>query len=860
MGYFETHARQLIANGYLVIPIKQGHKRPAISAWQNARLSASDVHRHAKCGVGVLTGQGDYPLVALDVDTLNANVADEFVAWCETHLGMTVMRVGNAPKILLVYRSAEPSTKLTGDWFTDGEHKQRLEVLGNGQQFVAYHTHPDTQKPYEWVDLLGGIENTPAACLTTVTPSQLADAFTAFEQIALKHGLQKINTTSTIAVSKTEAPPAEQDTFADTPVGLSLDEAKAHLTQLDAHDYDTWLKMGMALHHEFNGAADAWGVWDDWSATASNYAGSGDTLYRWDGFAGGGVTARTLIKQANSAKQDHARREKRQVLDKAKDLIKHCGDSISLIEEVAPQVGKLVGDDLTLRPEVEACLRSKYKTLTKATLSTKDAKLAIDNGNFKYTPDDKRSLSEFGNAERMLDKHGKGLMYVPETNQWYRWNGVYWQVAMGVDVEHLAKETIRTMHSEGKDIADDEKLMDFYKHCVASQKAQMVKNMITLAQSDPRVVVNVGELDKDKNLLGVGNGTVCLTTGELQHADPKDRITVVTAVEYDADAKTPLFEKTVHDVFFGDVAMINFFQRLIGYTLLGQPNEDIFSIPYGSGSNGKSTVIGAIRDVLGDHAIVAEASTFLGKAGSSAGGAREDVLRLRGKRMVYITEPDEGSELKEGLVKAMTGGEPMPARGLYSKSTIEVMPTWVAFMPTNHKPIVKGDDYAIWRRLLPVPFTRNFDQDNNVTKDPDRADKLKTEASGILAWCVQGALKYLATGLEVPAKVQQARDDYKKDMDLLAEWLEECCEVAPDVADLSSNLWASWEQFARERGELFYVRSARALGKKLASRGFSAIQHAYGIKGRGFLGVRVAKTANAADFESDISAEIADLM
>jgi P4 family phage/plasmid primase-like protien len=294
------------------------------------------------------------------------------------------------------------------------------------------------------------------------------------------------------------------------------------------------------------------------------------------------------------------------------------------------------------------------------------------------------------------------------------------------------------------------------------------------------------------------------------------------------------------EVFFDDQEMVDFFQRLIGYVLLGKPDEDILVIPYGNGANGKSTVLGAIREVLGAHARMSGADTFLAAQGATnAGGAREDVLRLRGARFVYVTEPDEGSELKEGMVKSMTGGEPMPARGLYAKHTIEVVPTWTTFMPTNHRPVIKGDDNAIWRRLLPLPFTRNFETDQEVTKDPDRGSRLREEWSGILRWCVIGAARYLERGLAPPATVRGARDAYRADMDLLADWLAECCEEGPALEATTAELWASWEAFARGRGELLFLRSSRALGRRLANR-FKAGK----VGGqRGFRGLRVVQGA-----------------
>jgi len=168
----------------------------------------------------------------------------------------------------------------------------------------------------------------------------------------------------------------------------------------------------------------------------------------------------------------------------------------------------------------------------------------------------------------------------------------------------------------------------------------MTKNMVTLARSDPRVMTPVVELDRDRMLLGVGNGAVDLRTGARLAPNPAHRITVATPVDYAEDARAPLFEATVRDVFHGDAEMVAFFQRLVGYSILGDPKEDILVIPYGSGSNGKSTVVGAIRDALGEHAKIASADTFLssgGGMGGSAGAAREDVLR-RTRRPVRLCE------------------------------------------------------------------------------------------------------------------------------------------------------------------------------------------------------------------------------
>lgn len=560
-------------------------------------------------------------------------------------------------------------------------------------------------------------------------------------------------------------------------------------------EYDDWRNILFAIHHETGGSSDGLSLAHDFSSRSSKYDAA-KTERDW-GYAGRSqatpITGRSLLKMA----REHGWTD--------------------------------VSDD-----EFEVLVAEKA---AKGSTNPKTEK--------QY-----RARTEFGNAERMLDRYGAGLMYVPEIEAWFKWTGVYWQRAVQVELENMAKETIRALPDEINDLTTDEERLEFFKFCAACQKASMVSNMIRLAASDPRVMVPVLELDRHTHLLGVANGAVDLRTGALLAPNKEHRITVVSPVEYDERASADLFEQTVGDVFFGEEDQIEFFQRLCGYALLGKPKEDVLVIPYGSGSNGKSTVLGAIRDALGQHAKSASADTFLssGQGSASAGAPREDVLRLRGARFVYVGEPDEGSELREGLIKSMTGGDPIPARGVHGKTTIEVVPSWVAFMPTNHRPIVKGDDHAIWRRLMPVPFTRNFDKDEHVKKDTDRAERLVRELPGVLAWCVRGALAYQRLGLKPTKAVAAARDSYKADMDLLADWIDERCKLDHNAVSSSESLWQSWRSFAESRGELRFIASSRTLARKLSSRGFLPVRDTNGLRGRGFAGIYVQGDG---DFESN---------
>lgn len=836
MSYFKEYGKTLLAHHYMIVPIKQGLKRPVMDGWQNVRLTASDIPRFANQGVGILTGQGPFPICAVDIDVTDADLSHQFAEWCRDNLGVSCERVGNAPKILLVYRAEDPNWgKSTSAWFADPAeadkpfkdmHKHRIEVLGRGQQFVAYHVHPDTNKPYEWVDFFGGLSEFAANDLPVVTKEQIEGAVQTFEQMAEEHGLIWVkNSKSRIGALTSSELADDEDLLMTTTatMGLLIDDAKRYLEFINNEDFDTWLRVGMSLHHEFDGSDDALQLWNDWSATASNYSSFEDLEYRWGTFKQTGatiITAHWLVKTSENAVRDSENQEKRLALDSIKTEITECHDSVELINTVAKKAGIIARGDIALRTEIASLIRSRFKAITGASLALPDIRLAMNSGIPAKTKgeDGRHELSELGNVGRMIDRYGDDLRYVPQTDSWYSWNGVYWQPVTQLEILQYATATVKALPNEAIQIKSDEDRAKHKAFCIFSQRVRMVEDMVKWARSDERLLTYVNKLDADMNLLGCINGVVDLRTGDLLEPDRDHLISYTTGVKYNPNAKCPVFEQTVLDAFFGDAEMAAFFQRVVGYVTMGCPKESIILIPYGSGNNGKSTIFKSIALALGDYAKTANADTFLGDGRVNGGGAREDILRLRGSRYVYSTEPEEGKELKEGLIKAMTGGEALPARGLYSKHTIEVQPTWTVVMPTNHKPIIKGDDYGIWRRLMLVPFTRNYDADPEIKKDVNRSAKLLKELPGILHWIVQGALDYQQNGLNPPLGVVAAKEEYREEMDLLKDWMDSCCLFDVNMETTSEELFQSWKGYAERNGVLRLLPSKNHLSRKLDGR------------------------------------------
>lgn len=850
--HFSEHGRRLLANGYLILPIKPGEKRPAIQSWQKARIGDSDLGYYPHHGVGVLCGQGPNPVVGIDIDISHPAIGPAIIEWCHRVLGCTAERVGAAPRVLLVYRAAETgwakgnSIKFFDE--TDPEkasgkpNEQQVEILGLGQQFVAYHVHPDTGIDYQWTDLFGGITNIPVRDLPIITEAHIDALMAEMDRL--------VRATAGLTILSAGSGPqlASNGSLGDLmsitpPTDTPLAEIESLLGYLDnsgiGQDYDTWIKVGMALHHEYQGGEAALKLWKTWGATSAK-DDPGKYDYKWASFSKSQrqpTTLRWLLKICHQAKREHDLQAQRDVLEQIKAKIAAADDSFVLKSEVAKQIKALMPDDGIVQTEVYSAFKAKFRELSEGVvlpISEIKKLLAPSRVAQLVKEPTRRQLTEFGNAERMLDTFGASLMYVPEITAWYIWRDGYWHKAVDVEIEHYAKLTIKNLI---KEVDEHPEPAEFFQFCSLSQQAKMVRNMVSLASSDPRVVVSVKDLDADPNLIGVENGVVKIDTLTLLPPDPNYRITKIMGAPYIADAKCPLFEQTLSEVFSGDKDMVSFLQRLVGYAACGQPTEDFMVIPFGNGANGKSTIFNAIRVAFGHYARAADASSFVtdGKGGGSAGGAREDLLRLKGARLVYASEPDEGGELREGMVKSMTGGDAIAARGLYSKESVEITPTWVVVMPTNHKPIIKGTDNGIWRRLMLLPFERNFEVDG--VKDPKREEKLRAEMTGILAWILRGANLYKHGGLAQPASVKQARESYRSQMDLLAEWLDECCEISADYKASVSELWESWEGYAKKRGLANYVRSSVALGRRLDAR-FPAMKGTGGTRYR--IGLRLA--------------------
>jgi putative DNA primase/helicase len=369
---------------------------------------------------------------------------------------------------------------------------------------------------------------------------------------------------------------------------------------------------------------------------------------------------------------------------------------------------------------------------------------------------------------------------------------------------------VRKIYQEAGKIKNDELRQQVVKHARASENHYRIKAMIDLATSEPGAPVEIHDLDRNPMLLTCRNGTLDLATGELRKPDPKDLITKMIPVEYDPRAKASLWEAFLDKVLAGHAELMDYMQRAVGYCLTGDVTAQCLFFLYGLGANGKSTFLNALKALLGEYHRQVPLDTFLLQKHSSI---PNDLTMLKGARVASVAEVESGKRLAEVLVKQVTGGDTITARFM-RQEFFEYAPEFKIFFAANHKPLIYGTDYAIWRRIRLIPFTVTIPEGE---QDPRFVDKLKVELPGILAWAVRGCRAWQREGLRSPGIVNQATEDYRSEMDVLGSFIEDRCEVGPKKEVKKRDLYADYETWCADEKEK--PLSKKAFGLRIKERG-----------------------------------------
>ncbi|HWP23570.1 MAG TPA: phage/plasmid primase, P4 family [Candidatus Binatia bacterium] len=438
-------------------------------------------------------------------------------------------------------------------------------------------------------------------------------------------------------------------------------------------------------------------------------------------------------------------------------------------------------------------------------------------------------LTDLGNARRFVRHQGKNFRFC-EAFGWLLWDGRRWRKDHTGAVERAAKNVVASIYEEAANCEEKKLREALFNHAERSESERRIAAMISLAKSESDIALEANDFDQNEWLLNCWNGTIDLRTGELRSHDPCDLITKLVPIDFDPGAESPTWLTFLDTVFGGNAELIRFVQKAVGYSLTGSTREQVFFLLHGVGQNGKSTFVNGVAEILGDYAQRTPTETLVAKRVDSS--ISNDLARLAGARFVAATEIDRGRRLAEGLVKQITGSDPITARFMH-REFFEFNPTFKLWFAANHKPRISGTD-AIMRRVRLIPFRVKIEK-----VDRNLFEKLRTERAGILAWAVAGCIAWQREGLEPPAEIVAANEAYRQESDFIAPFLRDRCVLAPSAEVLKGEFYAAFKAWAEEAGER--PISKRQLGRLMSERGFGEFK---GHEGHVWRGVSLTTRMN----------------
>jgi putative DNA primase/helicase len=340
--------------------------------------------------------------------------------------------------------------------------------------------------------------------------------------------------------------------------------------------------------------------------------------------------------------------------------------------------------------------------------------------------------TELGYARRLIHAYGDRLRFVTEWHRWLAWDGVRW-VHDDAQAARWQKVIARRLTNCALAVPDEAKRKNMLHATRRGESSAGVAGALKLASTEKGIAIGFGDLDADPFLVNCPNGVLDLRTGQIGEHNPALLLTKTTRAAYRPGATGAVFGNFLRRVQPED-AMREFLPRLLGHALEGRVVEHVLPIFHGTGANGKSTLVDAVLFALGDYADVADPELLTARTFDAHPTGNADLFGLR---LAVLHESDQGRRLAEGTVKRLTGGDRVKARRM-REDFWSFDPTHIFVMLTNHKPLVRGTDEGIWRRLRLIPFEVTIPEPE---QDEHLREKLQLEADAVLA---RGRLLHVA--------------------------------------------------------------------------------------------------------------------
>ncbi|MFA5166598.1 MAG: phage/plasmid primase, P4 family [Candidatus Paceibacterota bacterium] len=451
-------------------------------------------------------------------------------------------------------------------------------------------------------------------------------------------------------------------------------------------------------------------------------------------------------------------------------------------------------------------------------------------------------LQERGDAEVLSEIFENKLVFDHEERQWYIFENNFWRTDHTSHVYNLVEAVAKCYEAAIKQAEIDPANSKYrlYKARINSLRNRAgIKNALELATAK---LALKQKWDSNPFLLAVKNGVIELKTGELREGKPSDYIRKVADVEWKGlEEPCPRFELFMQEMFPRNQEIIDFLQRMFGYSISGLSVEHIMPVFFGAqGRNGKDVLLSTICSVLGDDLASPISKEVLLSGLKSPGASAPFLYELQGKRLVYSDETSEGAGFDESQVKMLSGGAPFVAKKLYMQPTI-IHPEYLLVLITNNRPVVSAEDDAIWERLVLVQFTERFVDnpiyDNEHPQDKYLKYKLEEEKSGILAWLVRGFLQWQEKGLDIPDSVKYTTDNYRTEQDAVGRFIDTECIIDNDEKVSASNIFRCYEQWTQT--DSVKKLNSREFARKLEAKGFQKRRYAEGYF---YLGLNIKPT------------------
>lgn len=437
----------------------------------------------------------------------------------------------------------------------------------------------------------------------------------------------------------------------------------------------------------------------------------------------------------------------------------------------------------------------------------------------KYYPYD-----DTGNADRFTDIFKDRVLYSYTNKGWYIYDGKRWLFDTLGRINDYFEQSIEVMKKQGMTtnipMLENETSEDYQKRLKAIRTAY--EKHLTYSRSNRGTVagvkqsmhknsVDISEFDGNDMLINLENSVYDMVSGINIPHDATLKFTKKANVSYDESKKCPRWEQFLREIFNDDKDLIKWIQKALGYSLTGKTSEQVMFILNGNGRNGKSVFLDVVSHIFGDYRTNIQPDSLMVK---NSQGANSDIARLKGARFVTTVESNDGMRFNEGLVKQLTGGDTVTARFLHANE-FEFTPKFKVWMATNHRPIIRGTDKGIWRRIRLIPFEREFTEEE---VDLDLTSKLLAESDGILQWMLKGLEMWQKERLGMCEKILMANKEYRQEMDVVSTFIDECVNNSLGKEVKAAELYQHYRNYCSQNG--FFVLTSTKFGRELDNKGY----------------------------------------